>query len=129
MKPGAVIAVLIAIAGLGLGVYAFIANASPYVSAKEAARMAGSVVHVAGKIDHASSKASIQDQIFTFNLIDDNGDALPVTYKGMKPGDFDSAPTASVEGSFKDGTFVARKITTQCPSKYETDQKSYLPSK
>ena len=129
MKPAAIIALFIAIAGLGLGVYAFVANASPYVSAKEAARMAGSVVHVAGKIDHGSTKASVQDQILRFNLIDDKGDTLPVLYKGMKPGDFDSAPTASVEGSYEGGTFLARKITTQCPSKYETEQKSYLQPK
>ncbi|MBA3725363.1 MAG: cytochrome c maturation protein CcmE [Armatimonadetes bacterium] len=127
MKPGAIIAAVLAIAGLGLGVYAFMANASPYVSAKDAAKRSGETVHVAGKIDHASARASIQNELFEFTLIDDHGDTLPVTYKGMKPGNFDTAPTASVQGRYEGGKFHAAKITTQCPSKYETEEENYLP--
>ena len=118
---------MLAIAGLGLGVYAFMANASPYVSARDAALRRGENVHVAGEIDHASARASIQDEHFEFTLIDDRGDALAVTYRGMKPGNFDSAPTASVQGTYEAGKFHAEKITTQCPSKYETEEKNYLP--
>jgi cytochrome c-type biogenesis protein CcmE len=102
-------------------VYAFISGASPYVTAKEAAKLAGKEVHVAGRIDHASAKSG--GGTFSFVLVDDAGDSLQVNYAGMKPGNFDTAPTASIAGTYKEGVFVAERITTQCPSKYETVQK------
>lgn len=121
MKPAAIIAAVLAVGGLALGVYAFMANASPYVSAKVAAERAGESVHVAGKIDHSSSHA--ESGMFRFVLVDDFGDRLTVVYRGMKPGNFDSAPTASVAGTYSNGVFIAKKITTQCPSKYESEEK------
>ncbi len=127
MKPGAILAALLAVAGLGLGVYAFMVNASPYVGAREASAMAGQRVHVAGQIDHASAK--LRDGVFTFRLTDDAGDAMLVEYHGMKPGNFESAPTASVEGAFADGRFLAVRVSTQCPSKYESESTNYVSGK
>jgi cytochrome c-type biogenesis protein CcmE len=124
VKLGAIIAALFAIAGLGLGVYAFMVNASPYVTAREAAAKPGERVHVAGEIDHASAK--LRDGVFTFRLTDDSGDPMLVEYHGMKPGNFESAPTASVEGSFADGRFLAVRVSTQCPSKYESESANYV---
>jgi len=127
VKLGAILAALLAIAGLGLGIYAFMVNASPYVTAREASAMAGQRVHVAGKIDHASAK--LRDNVFTFRLIDDAGDPMLIEYHGMKPGNFESAPTASVEGSFADGRFLAVRVSTQCPSKYESESTNYVSDK
>lgn len=129
MKFGAVIAAVLAVGGVALGVYAFIANASPYVSAKEAAANQGAAVNVAGTISHESVHSDAKAQLLTFELIDDNGDRLKVVYKGMRPTNFDSAPKASVSGKYKNGVFEADKITTQCPSKYESEDKKYLPTK
>lgn len=127
MKPGAILAALFAVAGVGLGVYAFMVNASPYVSAKEALATPGQRVHVAGDILHASAKTG--DGTFSFTLIDDKGDELPIIYHGMKPGNFESAPTASVEGEVQDGKFVAARVSTQCPSKYEAEGTDYVSNK
>ncbi|MDQ2986742.1 MAG: cytochrome c maturation protein CcmE [Armatimonadota bacterium] len=127
MKPGAIIAALLAVTGLGLGVYAFMVNASPYVTAREAAATPGLNVHVAGEIDHDSAKSS--DGTFSFHLVDEAGDVLPVVYYGMKPGNFESAPSASVEGAYENGKFVASRVSTQCPSKYESESPSYVSPK
>lgn len=102
-------------------------NASPYVSAKEAAAKPGERVHVAGTIDHDSAKN--RDGVFTFRLIDDAGDPLLVEYHGMKPGNFESAPSASVEGTFSNGKFLATRVSTQCPSKYESETTNYISGK
>ena len=64
-----------------------------------------------------------------FDLLDDAGERMTVIYKGMKPGNFDSAPKASVSGSYKDGKFYAEAVMTQCPSKYDSEKTDYLPSK
>ena len=127
MKPGAILAALFAVAGIGLGVYAFMVNASPYVTAKEAMATPGERVHVAGEIVHSSAKTG--QGTFSFTLIDDNGDELPIVYHGMKPGNFESAPTASVEGQMQDGKFVATRVSTQCPSKYEAGETNYVSDK
>jgi cytochrome c-type biogenesis protein CcmE len=127
VKPGAIIAALLAATGLGLGVYAFMVNASPYVSAKQALATPGQRVHVAGKIDHDSAKTG--EGTFSFVLVDDAGDALPVVYHGMKPGNFEAAPSASVEGKCEDGVFVASRVSTQCPSKYEAEETNYVSGK
>ena len=127
MKPGAILASVFAVAGVGLGVYAFMVNASPYVTAQEALATPGQRVHVAGDIDHASAK--IAGGTFSFTLVDEHGDALPVVYHGMKPGNFESAPTASVEGQVEDGLFIAARVSTQCPSKYEAGETNYVSDK
>jgi cytochrome c-type biogenesis protein CcmE len=67
--------------------------------------------------------------VFTFTLTDDAGDPMLVEYHGMKPGNFESAPTASVEGSFAQGRFVAVRVATQCPSKYESESTNYVSGK
>lgn len=125
MKAGAILAVAAATGGIGLGVYGFISNASPYVSAKEAAARPGSVVRISGKIVHENVR--VTPQTLEFDLIDEKGDKLPVVFKGMKPANFDSAPKASLGGRYKDGRFYADTIMTQCPSKYESEKTNYLP--
>lgn len=119
MKFGAVLAIIVAIVGVGMTLYAFLSSASPYVSAKEAAANPGKRVHVAGEIDHSSVKMSLGMGGFEFDLIDDHGDRLRVRYGKAKPGNFDMAPKASVSGEFQDGVFLADDLKTQCPSKYE----------
>ena len=127
MKIGAVLAVILALGGIGLGIYAFVANASPYVSAKEAAAKPGMPVHVAGKILHETARGGAGT--LQFDLLDDAGERMTVVYNGMKPGNFDSAPKASVSGSYKNGKFYADAVMTQCPSKYDSEKTDYLPSK
>jgi len=127
VKPGAILAALFAVAGVGLGVYAFMVNASPYVTAEEALATPGQRVHVAGEIVHSSAKTS--SGTFAFTLVDEKGNELPVVYHGMKPGNFEAAPTASVEGHVEDGKFIAARVSTQCPSKYEAGETNYVSDK
>lgn len=123
MKLSVIVSLALAAAGLALGVYAFLINSSPYVSAKEAIAKPGAKVHVAGSIAHDTVNYSIQTNTLTFVLVDDDGTRLKVSYSGPKPGNFDSAPKASVGGFAKGGEFIATDIKTQCPSKYEAEKK------
>lgn len=121
MKIGAVLACVAALGGIGLSVFAFISSSTPYVTVKEALAQPGTSVHVAGNIDHPSSKLDLKSNTFSFVLVDDVGDRLPVTFSKGKPGNFDNAPRASVSGTVSNGLFVATEIKTQCPSKYESE--------
>ncbi|MEO7454344.1 MAG: cytochrome c maturation protein CcmE, partial [Fimbriimonadales bacterium] len=66
---------------------------------------------------------------FSFTLIDEGRNGLPVVYNGMKPGNFESAPSASVEGEVVEGKFIAARVSTQCPSKYVTADTNYVSDK
>lgn len=44
---------------------------------------------------------------------------IKVLYKGLKPDMFRAGSDLILDGEWKEGTFVASKLMTQCPSKYE----------
>jgi cytochrome c-type biogenesis protein CcmE len=124
VKLGAIIAFMVALTGVAIAIFAFVATATPYVSAKEAQTNPGLRVHVAGSIDHATVRNDVQGQKLYFDLIDDQGTKMSVVYLGVKPSNFDSAPKATVAGTYKEGAFYAKELRTQCPSKYETESKT-----
>lgn len=47
------------------------------------------------------------------------GSSIPVEYDGLKPDMFAAGRDVIVSGDLIDGRFVAAKLLTQCPSKYE----------
>ena len=49
----------------------------------------------------------------------DSSIKLPIVYHGIKPDMFAVERDVIVDGEFRDGTFYASKLLTQCPSKYE----------
>ena len=72
----------------------------------------GSIVHTKTSYDEASDELH-------FQLKDDKRETLNITYKGIKPGNFDSANKAVVRGNYRSGEFVADQLLLKCPSKYE----------
>ncbi|MFN4894722.1 MAG: cytochrome c maturation protein CcmE [Pseudomonadota bacterium] len=44
---------------------------------------------------------------------------VPVEYRNLKPDMFQAGRDVLIDGDFKDGTIIAAKLQTQCPSKYE----------
>jgi len=125
VKIGALVTAIVAAGALSVGTYAFLANASPYVTAKEARGRPGVSCNVAGELLHESVRTDIAAGEISFTLKDAGGETLPVVYKGAKPGNFDSAPKVSVLGVYREGTFHADRILVKCPSKYESKGKSY----
>jgi len=53
-----------------------------------------------------------------FQLRDPKGQALKVRYRGVKPGNFDTADRAVVRGSISGDAFTASQVLLKCPSKY-----------
>jgi cytochrome c-type biogenesis protein CcmE len=125
VRIGAIVTAVVAAGALSVGTYAFLANASPYVTAKEARTRPGVSCNVAGELVHESVRTDIAAGVIRFQLKDSNGELLPVVYKGAKPGNFDSAPKVSVLGVYEGDAFHAEKILVKCPSKYESEGKAY----
>lgn len=45
--------------------------------------------------------------------------SIPVVFEGIKPDMFAEGRDVLLDGDFKNGTFFAAQLLTQCPSKYE----------
>jgi cytochrome c-type biogenesis protein CcmE len=69
-----------------------------------------------------------------FDVIDDKESLMHVTYDGVKPDNFSEGVIVILQGNIKDAKngkvakFVAEKVQTRCPSKYEgADMENYDP--
>ena len=99
--------------------FSFQSALTPYVSIQEA-KTAGSVVQVKGE-RLGSGQFNIEQNVFIFQIRDENGEALKVVYHGPKPGNFDQASHVVCVGQYQNGVFNANEILVKCPSKYQEE--------
>ena len=60
----------------------------------------------------------------TFDITDESNASITVEYKGVTPDMFQEEIDVVVEGAVsKEGRFIANKLLTSCPSKYEAADK------
>jgi cytochrome c-type biogenesis protein CcmE len=124
--------VLIVIIAVAMGtIISTTADASKYVSFKEAHQMAldgdDDKVHVVGKLKKGPDGSIegmfynpvIDPNRFEFILVDNNNEVHSVIYKNAKPQDFDKSEQVVIIGSMKGDVFMADEILMKCPSKYE----------
>ncbi len=133
-NKGAVIGLIIIIGALAFSAVAFKNNLINIVPFAEAMKATDSDVQVmgapvAGTMNYEGDLHSLR-----FTIRDPStGQLLPVTYKGPKPEDLDSAMSKAVAinvtGTYDPAQriFVADKLLVKCPSKYQgqTTDRSY----
>jgi cytochrome c-type biogenesis protein CcmE len=93
---------------------------TPYVSIADA-KKSSTVVQVKGKRVDAGT-FNTDRNLFTFKLIDDQGEQITVIYDGAKPGNFEQATEVVCVGKYENGSFYAKEILVKCPSKYTEEQ-------
>src|SRR5512136_3061892 len=108
-KAKYLIGLLIIVAGVGFGLLSLRRNMTPYLPFGEAMASHG-MVQVFGKIDQASAKYDPNEGVLHFDLSDGQGRTMPVVYRGVKPGNFEQAPSAVAIGAFRDGAFQADQL-------------------
>ena len=97
----------------------FKSTLTPYVSIADA-KHSGKMVQVKGeRLD--SGRFDMEKNLFTFEIKDEHGEKLKVTYDGAKPGNFDQASHVVCVGKYTDGVFVAKELLINCPSKYQEE--------
>ncbi len=116
---------IVAIIGfVAFGAGAFKSNLTPYVSFQQA-RTTADAVQVAGKLVAGSDAFDEKASVLRFELQDEHGDVMKITYKGLKPGNFHEATQVVAIGRFHGGSLEAEKLLVKCPSKYQgLDQKA-----
>ena len=81
-------------------------------------------VRVGGRVaDNAPVEYKIDPPIELRFAVLDPGDTggvpVPVVYPGLKPDMFSPGRDVIIDGEFVNGTIMASRLLTQCPSKYE----------
>jgi cytochrome c-type biogenesis protein CcmE len=118
MKKGYVVAAALAVAFVLLGVTSFTKTLTPYLSFDEA-RKANGVVQVMGGLDKSSDRYDTATQQLSFDLVDEHGGRMPVSYGGLRPANFKDAISIVAIGRYRDGRIEAEKLLVKCPSKYQ----------
>lgn len=123
-NKGAVISGLVAILAIVGLITVFVASASPYVTVKEAMIAKGDNLHVAGDLIKESMVNDLQRRELRFAIRDQQGDVMPVVYKGTPPANMGEATQIVAIGGVKQGALHSDRLLVKCPSKYEgTDGK------
>jgi cytochrome c-type biogenesis protein CcmE len=118
MKKGYVVSAALAVAFVLLGVTSFTKTLTPYLSFDEA-RKARGVVQVMGGLDKSSDRYDTATQQLSFDLVDEHGGRMPVSYGGLRPANFKDAISIVAIGRYRDGRIEAEKLLVKCPSKYQ----------
>lgn len=110
---------LVAVATI-IGVSSFKKTVTPYISFAEARRASG-LVQVNGVLADKTYVLKQEEQFLSFRLRDEQGEVMPVEYRGVIPGNFDQATSIVAIGRYHDGHFEAEQLLVKCPSKYQTE--------
>lgn len=114
------IAAVVAAAGLGTAIVAFVGNASPYVTVAEARQTRSDGLHLAGDIVPGTTSTDRAAMTVRFQVRDEVGDTVWVLYEGLPPANMGQATKVVAVGSMVGGEFHSRKLLLKCPSKYES---------
>ncbi len=120
MKKIHVIGIIVVAISIG-AIMASLSSSSTYADFSEANNNPGSEYHVVGTLN--KEKETIYNpekdaNIFTFYMIDNNGDEKKVVLHKSKPQDFERSEQIVIIGKVEGDEFHANDILMKCPSKY-----------
>lgn len=117
MKQRHMIGIGVILAFIAFSAYSFRTALTPYVTFAQAKSIKGSV-QVRGVL--VKDKAiAVNGSELQFTLRDDNGEEVPVYYRGLMHDGLDRSTGVVVIGKYSDGRFLADKLLVKCPSKYQ----------
>ncbi len=129
MKARYIIALVIILGFVIYGAVSLKTSLTPYVSFAEA-KSSPQTVQVMGKLEKSATRYDTTAGLLYFTLTDKNGDLLEISYKGVRPGNFDQASQIVAIGDYKDKVFQADQLLVKCPSKYQGEEvQSYKAEK
>lgn len=127
-NKGAVFGLMVIVAALAFSAFAFKGSLVNYVPFSDAMKATDTTVQVMGAPVAGTMAYDNTVHALRFTLRDDQGQTLPVVFKGPKPEDLDTAMTKATkitaQGTYdpKQGVFAADNLLVKCPSKYQGDK-------
>ena len=129
MKARYIIALVIIFGFVIYGAVSLKTSLTPYVSFAEA-KSSPQTVQVMGKLEKSATRYDTTAGLLYFTLKDKHGDLLEVSYKGVRPGNFDQATQIVAIGDYREKVFQADQLLVKCPSKYQGEEvQSYKAEK
>jgi cytochrome c-type biogenesis protein CcmE len=129
MKIRYIVALVIIFGFIIYGAVSLKTSLTPYVTFAEA-KSSPQTVQVMGELEKSATRYDTTAGLLYFTLKDKHGDLLEVSYKGVRPGNFDQATQIVAIGNYKEKVFQADQLLVKCPSKYQGEEaQSYKAEK
>lgn len=110
----------VSVMALSGAVFAFLTNASPYVTVAQAMQSKSDSLHVAGDILKPTLQVNSAARQCRFTLRDKAGQTLEVVSSDI-PANMGDATQVVAVGGMDGDEFKAHKLLVKCPSKYESE--------
>ena len=121
MKIRYIVALVIIVGFVIYGAVSLKTSLTPYVSFVEA-KSSPQTVQVMGELEKSATHYDTTAGLLYFTLKDKHGELLEVSYKGVRPGNFDQATQIVAIGNYKEKVFQADQLLVKCPSKYQGEE-------
>lgn len=92
---------------------------TPYVTSIAKVETASGPVQFMGSVIPGKTAYNDTTNELTFRMKDNHDATLDVSFRGVKPANFDSAQQVVVRGNLVGKDFVADQVLCKCPSRYE----------
>ena len=120
MKKSHIIGIIIIAVAIG-AILSTLYDSSTYADFSEAFSNEGKEYHVVGKLDKDKEmqyNPESNADLFSFWMVDNNGEERHVQLHKAKPQDFERSEQIVLIGKAQGDDFHAREILMKCPSKY-----------
>jgi cytochrome c-type biogenesis protein CcmE len=120
MKKTHIIGIIVIALAIG-AIISTINDAGTYMTfaqAKQHPDMEFTVIGELNKSRDITYDPEVDVNLFSFYVIDKDGDEQKIIFHGTKPQDFERSEQITLQGKMVDGTFICTKILMKCPSKY-----------
>lgn len=120
MKKTHIIAIIVIAVAIG-AIMTTVSDSSTYSTFSESIENPGKEYHVVGQLNKEAEMnydPEVDANLFSFTMIDNNGDEKVVNFRGSKPQDFERSEQIVLIGKYTGERFEASKILMKCPSKY-----------
>jgi len=120
MKKTHIIGIIVIALAIG-AIISTINDAGTYMTfaqAKQHPDMEFTVIGELNKSRDITYDPEVDANLFSFYVIDKDGDEQKIIFHGTKPQDFERSEQITLQGKMVDGTFICTKILMKCPSKY-----------
>ncbi len=121
MKLRYAVALVIILGFVIYGAVSLKTSLTPYVTFAEA-KSSPQTVQVMGELEKSATRYDTTAGLLYFTLKNKEGELLEVSYKGVRPGNFDQAAQIVAIGNYKAQVFEADQLLVKCPSKYQGEE-------
>ncbi|MBL4755036.1 MAG: cytochrome c maturation protein CcmE [Flavobacteriales bacterium] len=124
MKKSHIIGIVVIALAIG-AIISTINDAGTYVTFAKAQSNPNMEFTVIGQLNKAKEikyDPELDVNLFSFYVVDKDGDEQKILFQGTKPQDFERSEQITIQGKMVEGDFICTKILMKCPSKYNDGQ-------